>query len=47
LHIGTLFSVSGAWRVLHNSQTVGCCVLHRLTDLSTFGLFVEGFYRWK
>ncbi|ONN68138.1 hypothetical protein [Herbaspirillum sp. VT-16-41] len=47
LHIGTLFYLAGSWRVLHNSHALGGVWLHKLADLRLFGLFIEGFYRWK
>jgi len=47
LHIGTLFFVGGCWRVLHNSYRLGGVWLHKLSELSSYGLRVEGFYRWK
>jgi len=46
-HIGTLFKINGAWRVLHNSRSLGSVWLHRLGDLPGIGLFIEGFYRWN
>lgn len=46
-HIGTVFHLGGCWRVLHNSRTLGCSWLHRLSDLPAMGLLIEGFYRWK
>jgi hypothetical protein len=47
IHIGTLFLVNGSWRVLHNSRSLGGVWLHRLSDLPTLNLFIEGFYRWN
>lgn len=47
IHIGTLFHVNGAWRVLHNSRSLGGVWLHRLSDLPVLNLFIEGYYRWN
>jgi hypothetical protein len=47
MHIGTVFVLSGVAWVLHCSATIGHSVLHRLSDLSGLGLFVEGYYRWN
>lgn len=46
-HIGTYLFISYTPYVLHTSHALGGSVLHRLQDLSGFGLTVEGYYRWK
>ncbi len=46
-HIGTYFFINYAPMVLHTSHTLGASVLHRVQDLSGYGLRVEGFYRWN
>ncbi|WP_370681022.1 hypothetical protein [Comamonas sp. GB3 AK4-5] len=47
-HIGTYFFVNYAPHVLHTATWMqGGSTLHRLQDLSGFGLTVEGYYRWK
>ncbi len=47
-HIGTFFFINYAPHVLHTAAWMqGGSTLHRLQDLSSLGLTVEGFYRWK
>ncbi len=47
-HIGTYFFINYAPHVLHTAAWMqGGSTLHRLQDLSSLGLTVEGFYRWK
>lgn len=45
-HIGTYFFLNYTPYVLHTSHALGGSVLHRLQDLSGFGLAVDGYYRW-
>lgn len=47
-HIGTYFFINYAPHVLHTAAWMqGGSTLHRLQDLSSLGLTVEGYYRWK
>lgn len=47
-HIGTFFFINYAPHVLHTASWMqGGSTLHRLQDLSSLGLTVEGYYRWK
>lgn len=46
-HIGTFFFLSYTPMVLHNSYTMGSSRLHKVSDLRSLGLTVEGYYRWK
>lgn len=47
-HVGTFFFVNYAPHVLHTAAWMqGGSTLHRLQDLSGFGLTVEGYYRCK
>lgn len=45
-HIGTYFFINFTPYVLHTSHALGGSLLHRLQDLSGFGLAVDGYYRW-
>lgn len=46
-HVGTYFFLNYAPMVLHSSHALGASVLHRVQDLSGYGLQIEGYYRWK
>lgn len=46
-HIGTAFSKSSDWWVLHNSGLMGSVCLTRLRDFAWRGQRIEGFYEWK
>lgn len=46
-HIGTLVMIRGQAWVLHAMKNVGQTVLHRIHQLESIGLSVEGYYRWK
>lgn len=46
-HLGTYFFINYAPYVLHTSHALGGSLLHRLQDLSGFGLTVEGYFQWK
>ena len=47
-HIGTFFFVNHAPHVLHTASWMqGGSTLHRLQDLPSLGLQVQGYYRWK
>lgn len=46
-HIGTYFFLNYTPMVLHSSHALGASVLHRVQDLSGYGLQIEGYYRWK
>lgn len=45
-HIGVYCLIDGAGYVLHAMRDAGSVCLHRLRDLPSLGLPVEGFYRW-
>jgi hypothetical protein len=44
-HIGIWCFIDESY-VLHNMRNAGQVCLHRVRDLSRYGLFVEGYYRW-
>lgn len=46
-HLGTYFFINYAPHVLHTSHTLGGSRLHRIQELSAYGLQLEGFYAWK
>lgn len=46
-HIGTYFFVSYAPSVLHTSEVLNGSCLHRISDLPSLGLVIEGYYKWK
>lgn len=46
-HVGTYFFLNYAPMVLHSSHALGASVLHRVQDLTGYGLQIEGYYRWK
>lgn len=46
-HIGTYCVIGNEPWVLHSMRNAGQTVLHRLRDLKTQGIRVEGYYRWK
>lgn len=47
-HIGTFFFINYAPHVLHTASWMqGGSTLHRVQDLPSLGLTVEGYYRWK
>lgn len=45
-HIGIYCLVNGAPWVLHAMRDANQVCLHRVRDLATHGLTVEGFYQW-
>ena len=47
-HVGVYFFISYTPYLLHNAEWMpnGSC-LHKIQDLSSIGLTVEGYYRWK
>lgn len=47
-HVGVYFFISYTPYLLHNAEWMpnGSC-LHKVQDLSSIGLTVEGYYRWK
>lgn len=45
-HAGVYFFLAHEGWVLHTNEKIGCSVLHRVRDLSGFGLRIEGFYEW-
>lgn len=47
LHIGTVFFLHGVPWVLHTTQERGYSLLQQLSDVSGYGMRIEGFYRWK
>jgi hypothetical protein len=45
-HIGIYCIIENEPWVLHSARNAGQAVLHRLRDLGTQGLTLEGYYRW-
>ena len=47
-HVGVYFFIGYTPYLLHNAEWMpnGSC-LHKVQDLSSIGLTVEGYYRWK
>lgn len=45
-HIGVYLTFAHTPYVLHNSEALGKSCVHRLDELSRFGLVVEGYYTW-
>lgn len=45
-HAGVFFHLAHEAWVLHSNETNGCAVLQRVRDLPTFGVVIEGYYRW-
>ncbi len=46
-HIGTYFFLSYTPYVLHTTAHMGESKFHKIKDLASMGLTVEGFYRWN
>ena len=45
-HIGLYLTFAHTAYVLHNSEALGKSCVHRLDELSRFGIIVEGYYTW-
>ena len=45
-HIGVFCRIDESY-VLHNMRNAGQVCLHRVRDLERYGLFIEGYYRWR
>lgn len=45
-HVGTYFDMAGEGWVLHTTERTDS-VFHRVRDLSTYSIIVEGYFRWK
>lgn len=45
-HVGTYFEFAGDAWVLHTTERTDA-VFHRIRQLSTISIIVEGYYRWK
>lgn len=46
-HIGLFAKIDGISYVLHSQKKFQMTCLHKIRDLSGYGLTVEGFYRWQ
>lgn len=46
-HVGLLVKSKGIDYILHTQKAFGCACLHRVADLSFYGLYLEGFYKWQ
>ncbi|RZZ90896.1 peptidoglycan endopeptidase [Pseudoxanthomonas winnipegensis] len=45
-HAGVYFALAHEGWVLHSNEKNGCSVLHRVRELDSWGLKVEGYYEW-
>lgn len=45
-HVGTYFDLVGEGWVLHTTERTDS-VFHRVRDLPTYSIIIEGYYRWK
>lgn len=45
-HAGVFFFLDHEGWVLHSNERSRCSVLHRVRDLTGFGLRIEGIYEW-
>jgi hypothetical protein len=46
-HVGLYVNIKDQDYVLHTQKTFGCACLHKLKEISFYGLFFEGFYKWQ
>lgn len=46
-HAGTYFFLAHEQWVLHTTHHIGASRLHRVRELPSLGLRIEGFYQWK
>lgn len=46
-HVGLCVRLKGVSYVLHTQKSFGCACLHKVSELSFYGLFLEGFYKWQ
>lgn len=46
-HVGILVKNKKELFVLHTQKNLGCACLHRLKDISDYGLSLEGIYKWR
>ena len=46
-HVGVYFWIAHEPWVLHCNEKTGCSVLHRVRDLPSYGVPIEGFYKWN
>lgn len=46
-HVGLYVEIKNVKYVLHTQKSFGCACLHKIADLSTYGLYLEGFYKWQ
>lgn len=45
-HAGVFFRLAHEEWVLHSNERNGCSVLHRVRELPSWGLRIEGIYQW-
>lgn len=46
-HVGILVKKKDSLFVLHSQKNLGCACLHKLKDISNYGLSIEGIYKWR
>lgn len=46
-HVGILVKKKNSLYVLHSQKNLGCACLHKLKDISIYGLSLEGIYKWR
>ena len=46
-HVGVYFWIAHEAWVLHCNEKTECSVLHRVRDLPSYGVPIEGFYKWN
>lgn len=46
-HVGILVKKKNDFFVLHSQKNLGCACLHKLKDISNYGLTLEGIYKWQ
>lgn len=46
-HVGVYCRIGGEAYVLHALRNAGQVMLHRIRDLPSLGLALEGYYRWR
>lgn len=46
-HVGLLVKKGNDLFVLHTQKNLGCACLHKLKDISNYGLTLEGIYKWQ
>lgn len=46
-HVGLFVEIDRVKYVLHTQRKFGCACLHKIKDLTGYGLMLEGFYKWQ